>query len=125
MPPNTRFRWENAAGVLNVPFSWQGKREGVGEKHIGTASPRPNFTRFPRILPTARINAFNMADFVDTSPSSPGFDQPTTSECLDDIDWENPNYEDLAPVDWSALHDEIMGVVLDEPADEQLQPDDR
>ncbi|KAH4881846.1 hypothetical protein HBI81_240410 [Parastagonospora nodorum] len=71
------------------------------------------------------VNDFDLTDFIDTSPSSSSFNQPTTSDCLDDIDWANLNYEDLASVDWSALHEEVMGVVLGEPADEQLQPDDR
>jgi hypothetical protein len=71
------------------------------------------------------VNEFDLTDSMDTSPFSPGFDHPTMSEYLDDIDWENPSYEGLARVDWSALHDEIMGVVLGEPADVQLQPDDR
>ncbi|KAH3915769.1 hypothetical protein HBI56_042110 [Parastagonospora nodorum] len=71
------------------------------------------------------VNEFDLTDFMDTPPTSPGFEQPTTSECLDQIDWENPNYKDLASVDWNALHEEIIGVVLGEPADEQLQPDDR
>ncbi|KAH4908464.1 hypothetical protein HBI80_055230 [Parastagonospora nodorum] len=71
------------------------------------------------------VNEFDLTDFTDTSPSSPGIDQPTISDHLDDIDWANPNYEVLANVDWSALHEEVMGFVLGEPADEQLQPDDR
>jgi len=71
------------------------------------------------------VNDFDLAEFMDTSPSSPGFDQPTMSESLDQIDWENLDYEDLANIDWSALHKEVMDVVLREPADEQLQPGDR
>jgi hypothetical protein len=63
-------------------------------------------------------------DFMDFSPSSLGLDQPTTFDHLDNIDWDQPNYEDLANVDWSALHEEVMGVAVGEPAD-LLQPGDR
>jgi hypothetical protein len=63
-------------------------------------------------------------NFMDLTSSSLGLDQPTTFDLLDNIDWNEPNYDDLANVDWSALHEEVMGVVVGEPAD-GLQPGDR
>jgi hypothetical protein len=63
-------------------------------------------------------------DFMDFTPSSLGLDQPTTSDLLDAIDWDEANYDDLANVDWSALHKEVMDVAVGEPAD-GLQPGDR
>lgn len=52
------------------------------------------------------------------------FGQPTIDEALDNIDWDQPSYEDLANVDWAALHDEIMEDVFEDPA-EGMQPGDR
>jgi hypothetical protein len=70
------------------------------------------------------VDNFDQNVSMDAAPFSSGFVDPTTSDLLDDIDWENPSYEDLAAIDWSALHEEVMGVVVGEPADEQLQPGD-
>jgi hypothetical protein len=61
---------------------------------------------------------------MDFSPTALGLSEPTMSDRLDDINWDEPNYEDLANVDWHALHEEIMEVVVGEP-DEGLLPGDR
>ncbi|KAL5121983.1 hypothetical protein ACEQ8H_000199 [Pleosporales sp. CAS-2024a] len=63
------------------------------------------------------------AGSTDSAPFSPSFFEPTTTALLDKIDWENPSYDDLANVDWAALHEEVMDVVIGEQAEEQLQPD--
>jgi hypothetical protein len=71
------------------------------------------------------VNTTDQASFdgsaMDLSPFSLGFDQ---SNHLDNIDWANPNYEDLANIDWRELHDEVMQEMFEEPAGE-LQPGDR
>jgi hypothetical protein len=74
------------------------------------------------------VNPADQASFDDLGwdhlPFSSGFDQPTMPDHLDDINWANPDYEDLAKVDWRELHDEIMQEVFENPATE-LQPGDR
>jgi hypothetical protein len=73
------------------------------------------------------VNTADQASFdglgMDSVPFSYDFDQPTKSDHLDNIDWANPDYEDLARIDWRQLHDEIMQEVFEDPAAE-LQPGD-
>jgi hypothetical protein len=74
------------------------------------------------------VNPADQAAFdgpgMDPLPFSLGFDQPTTADHLDNIDWANPDYEDLARIDWIQLHDEVMQEVFEDQAAE-LHPGDR
>jgi hypothetical protein len=69
-------------------------------------------------------NSEQACSSMDFSPSALGLGDPAMSDLLDNFDWDDPDYEDLAKVDWHALHGEIMEVVVGEP-DEGLQPGDR
>jgi hypothetical protein len=70
------------------------------------------------------VSDFDQACFSDFTPSLLGLEQPTTSDLLDNFDWDEPNYDELARVDWSALYEEVMGVVAGEAVD-GLQPGNR